>query len=330
MRLDSTVAGSPVVGITADTNVMIMNKTNTRFNKKFDIAINAGGASGSTSNSLDIYDTGSGANNKGITFNPNASVGANNPLVVAGDSCIFSKSDTANTSALTITCSSNIKAGLRINCTGATPIIELASAGNVLTMISTASAFSTELYCQGGVYSNQNIGVISGGVATPTMRVLVNENVFLKPITFNNTIYDVAPAVPASQLGYVDSGGILVDIDALSGGVRTAGSLNITRGTWIIECNFKIAPETNPAVFSVYSTGLSTSATAYETTGSLTASNFNITPFTQPAFNYYTNTSRAVYRVTGATTPIYLNYGITYTGAAKCLLQFYYTLTRIG
>lgn len=332
MRLDATSATNPVIGMTADTNVMIMNKTSTRFNKKFEIAINAGGASGSTSNSLDIYDTGSGANNRGIYFNPNASVGANNSLVVAGDSCIFSKSDTANSNALTLTCATTTKIGLRLNAINAiAPTVELSCSSNTLTMTSTQTILPVEVLCRGGIYTTQDFGnTVTGGAKTVTMRILANENVFMRPITFNNEIYDVIPAVPASQLGYVDSGGIITDINALSGGVRTAGSLNITKGTWIIECNFKIAPETNPAVFSVYSTGLSTSATAYVTTGSLTASNFSITPFTQPAFNYYTNTSRAVYRVTGATTPIYLNYGITYTGATNCLLQFYYTLTRIG
>lgn len=271
----------------------VTTATDTNILKKTDIRIDSGVGAGAGVLACEVYDTNSGANGRGFFFMPNGGGGSYNGIVQAGDSGILGRNIGANNNAMVISCWTSDKIGLRING-------------------KTVGAPTTEL-CAG-----------TNSILQSTTQTLFN-----KAIAFDSLSY-ASPRI-VGQLGYILSASSAAVNIPSSASVQNIGNVSLPSGVWIVEMNFSIAPITSSSNFTYFAHGISTTNSAFESSGSLTASNYDSSNISLGGGKYFTNTSRCSYTNT-STSPItlYFNVKLTYGGASNCSCGGIYTITRIA
>lgn len=320
-------------------NQTVSNGVDTNSLKKTNIYINTGVASGATVPSLDMQDNAIGADTRGFAFYPNGGSGSVNAITQSGDSVIGSKNAAtagAFSSAMTITCLTTDRIGIRLNAkTLLAPTIELSTtATNIITMDKDKTNFNQKALFKAGLATSDVINHVSGGGVESTAINITSSQVRIESaLGFANTSYPTART--ASQLGYINSGLISGVNVGTSSSVRFLGStssIQVNSGVWRVDINYSFAPITTTSSVTNLTLAINTISTTIPTSGALMSSVFEPEVFSLIGGTYYSFTCSAsvLNNLSGTLITVYPVYILEFTGATNFIIGCNWVVTRIG
>lgn len=309
---------------------IVTNATDINLLKRTLVTIDNGGATGGIS--FETFDANAAANGRGFFFAPNLGAGSFNSAIADGDSGIIGRNIGASNNCLALSCFAADKIAIRLNArTSGTPQIISLCGANTTTMDSTRTSFGTKSTFRDSLFVANYIGhATAGNVETNALFFNATQVRCELPLAFNNSMYSTAKT--SSQLGYVLTGSFAGTNKTSPTGNTDIGSISIPPGIWDIRVNISFAPLVTGTSFTICDLGLSATSATFATTGELVVGNFSSGPFTLAPSRYGNFNVSATYsnNITTGTTPVYIVFSLTFSGAVTITIGANYSITRIG